>query len=82
MAKRYRRSSGASFVLISDQVYRCSGWTWFDYFIPNSFLCVSPVEVEEVVGSSGEGEGVEAEVEGGDPDRFSKGRTLRLFSSS
>lgn len=39
---------------------------------------VLPVEVEEVVGSSGEVE----EVEGGDTDRFSMGRTPWLSSSS
>lgn len=42
-----------------------------------------PVELEEVLGSSEEGEGVvEEEVEGGDTDRSSGDRTPWLSSSS
>ena len=42
-----------------------------------------PVELEEVLGSSEEGEGVEEEeVEGGDTDRSSGERTPWLSSSS
>lgn len=44
--------------------------------------CVLPAELEEVLGSSEEGDGVEEEVEGGDTDRSSGERTPWLSSSS